>query len=53
MENSGKKDTFLEKIGKRADMSDAIMGFLKGKSVQDCIDILDAVKRKILSNTVT
>jgi hypothetical protein len=37
------RDNFLSKIEKRSDISEAIAAFLKGLTVQESIDTLDAV----------
>lgn len=47
-----KELSFLENIKNRKDISDAIVDFLIGRSVQECIDTLDAAKRKILDKAV-
>lgn len=53
MENDKKpKKNFLEVMNERGELADAIYDFLCGKSVQECIDILDAVKRRILEKTI-
>jgi hypothetical protein len=46
------KKGFWENISERSNASEAIMDFLKGKTVQECLDTLDAVKRKILGSAV-
>lgn len=51
--NKNKKElSFSENISERHDISEAIVSFLKGKTIQECIDTLDAVKRKLLNRTV-
>lgn len=49
---SNKQPSLSEVMGKRAEAAEAIVDFLKGKTVQECIDTLDAVKRRILADTV-
>lgn len=43
--------SLLQTIIERGDIAEAILSFLKGKTVQECIDILDAVKRRMLAET--
>lgn len=50
--NKKKELSFLDNISNRADISDAIVDFLKGRSVQECISTLDAAKRKILDMAI-
>jgi hypothetical protein len=51
--NKNKKDEpFMKKIEKRSDNAHAIMDFLKGLTVQECIDTLEAAKRHILSRAI-
>jgi hypothetical protein len=47
-----KHEPFFKKIEKRSDNAQAIMEFLKGLTVQECIDTLDAVKRHIFSQAI-
>ena len=47
-----KELSFLENIRNRKDISEAIVDFLKGRSVQECLSTLDVVKRKILDRAL-
>lgn len=47
-----KELSFMENIKSRKDISEAIVDFLRGRSVQECISTLDAAKRKILERAI-
>ena len=47
-----KELSFMENIKSRKDISEAIVDFLRGRSVQECISTLDAAKRKILDRAI-
>lgn len=47
-----KELSFMENVKSRKDISEAIVDFLRGRSVQECISTLDTAKRKILDRAV-
>lgn len=47
-----KELSFMENIKSRKDISEAIVDFLRGRSVQECISTLDAAKRKIMDRAI-